>query len=317
MDTAFPLDDSSVRIIPADAGGVPAEWVLAPNADPQRRLLYIHGGAWTMGSPTSHRRLTAKFSEVANAAVLAIDYRLMPEHPRLAGIEDCRTAWRWMLDHGPDGAAPASAMFVAGDSAGGNLTLSLIAWVRDQGLRAPNAAVALSPATDATLGSPSLKGNLDTDPDAGAAVQGAGEDSAHGAAVGRLGPEPRAALPSGGLAGLRRPVRACRPCWCRPARPRCCSMTPAATSTRPPPPDRPSSCRAGPTWCTSGSCSIPICPRGGGFPRDWRLPAGARGRRPSEGRLKPRPDRRCSETAARCRVRAIAGLMIGSESLRV
>jgi monoterpene epsilon-lactone hydrolase len=164
MDNAFALADAAIRIAPVDVAGVPAEWVLAPNADPQRRLLYIHGGAWTMGSPKSHRRLTAKFSEVAKAAVLAIDYRLMPEHPRLAGIEDCRTAWRWMLDHGPDGVSPASAVFVAGDSAGGNLTLSLIAWVRDQGLRAPNAAVALSPATDASLGSPSLKGNIETDP---------------------------------------------------------------------------------------------------------------------------------------------------------
>ena len=72
MDTAFPLDDPSVRIIPADAGGVPAEWVLAPNADPERRLLYIHGGAWTMGSPTSHRRLTAKFSEVATLSLIHI-----------------------------------------------------------------------------------------------------------------------------------------------------------------------------------------------------------------------------------------------------
>ena len=172
MDTAFPVDDPALRILPVDAGGVPAEWVLAPKADPRRRLLYIHGGAWTMGSPTSHRRLTAKFSEVANAAVLAIDYRLMPEHPRRAGIDDCRTAWRWLLDHGPEGATPASALFVAGDSAGGNLTLSLIAWVRDQGLRAPDAAVALSPATDGTLGSPSLKANIPTDPMLGPLFKG-------------------------------------------------------------------------------------------------------------------------------------------------
>lgn len=143
---------------------MPAEWVLAPNADSNRRLLYIHGGAYAVGSPKSHRRLTAKFSEIADAAVLAIDYRLMPEHPRMAGVEDCRTAYRWMLDNGPAGAGPATAIFVAGDSAGGNLTLSLIAWVRDQGLRAPNAAVALSPSTDSSLGSPSLKSNMGTDP---------------------------------------------------------------------------------------------------------------------------------------------------------
>lgn len=164
MDEVFEFTDTATRFSPVNANGVTAEWVLAPNADSQRRLLYIHGGAFIMGSPKSHRRLTAKFSELANAAVLAIDYRLMPEHPLMAGIEDCRTAYRWLLDHGPQGAAPASAIFVAGDSAGGNLALSLIAWLRDQRMRAPNAAVALSPLTDVTLGSPSLRGNLASDP---------------------------------------------------------------------------------------------------------------------------------------------------------
>lgn len=160
----FPDRGLDARFTPVDAGGVPAEWVQAPNADPARRLLYLHGGAFVLGSPRSHRRLTSKFSEVAGAAVLAIDYRLMPEHSRMAGIEDCRTAWRWMLQHGPHGVAPASAVFVAGDSAGGNLALSLIAWARDQGVRLPDAAVALSPGTDSTLGSPSMKANLATDP---------------------------------------------------------------------------------------------------------------------------------------------------------
>ena len=159
------------QFVPVDAGGVKAEWVLAPGADSTRRTLYIHGGAWIMGSPRSHRAITTRFSEITGGAVLAIDYRLMPEHRRMDGIEDCRSSYRWMLEHGPDGkkdggegvAAPASAVYVAGDSAGGNLTLSLIAWVRDQGLRAPDAAVALSPATDGTLGSPSLRSNIPTD----------------------------------------------------------------------------------------------------------------------------------------------------------
>ena len=164
IDNVFSLDEAGLQFIPVDAAGVKAEWVLAPNVDTSRRLLYIHGGAYTMGSPKSHRRLTSKFSELANAAVLSIDYRLMPEHPRMAGVQDCRTAYRWLIENGPDGVSAASALFVAGDSAGGNLTLSLIAWIRDQGLRAPNAAVALSPSTDGTLGSPSLKGNLPSDP---------------------------------------------------------------------------------------------------------------------------------------------------------
>ncbi len=164
MDSMFPVTDAATQFTAVNAGGVKAEWVLAPNVDRRRRLLYIHGGAYIMGSALSHRRITSKFSEISNAAVLAINYRLMPEHPRLAGIEDCRNAYRWLLDNGPDGPAPANAIFVAGDSAGGNLTLSLLAWIRDHGLRVPNAAVALSPATDATLGSPSLKTNLATDP---------------------------------------------------------------------------------------------------------------------------------------------------------
>lgn len=163
MESMFADCQLDAEFIPVHAGGVPAEWVLAPGADPDRRALYIHGGAYTMGSPLSHRVITSKFSEISGGAVLAIDYRLMPENRRIAGIEDCRTAYRWILENGPDGPSPPKCLFVAGDSAGGNLTLSLIAWVRDQHLRAPDAAVALAPQTDATFGSPSLKVNLATD----------------------------------------------------------------------------------------------------------------------------------------------------------
>ncbi len=164
MDEMFADRVLDARFVPVDCGGVPGEWVLAPGADPQRRLLYIHGGAFMVGSPKSHRTLTSQFSALTGGAVLAVDYRLMPEFPRRAGIEDCRSAYRWMLEHGPDGAAPPSVVFVAGDSAGGNLTLSLLNWVRDAGQRAPDAAVALSPLTDATLSSPSLRSNVATDP---------------------------------------------------------------------------------------------------------------------------------------------------------
>jgi acetyl esterase/lipase len=164
IDNLFSDQGLDATFTPVDAGGVRAEWVLAPGADAGRRTLYIHGGAFIMGSPRSHRRITSKFSEVTGGAVLSIDYRLMPEHPRMAGIEDCRTAYRWLLENGPDGPSPAAAVFVGGDSAGGNLTLSTIAWVRDAGLRKPDAAVALSPLTDATLGSPSMRDNVRTDP---------------------------------------------------------------------------------------------------------------------------------------------------------
>jgi monoterpene epsilon-lactone hydrolase len=163
MDSFFDNVPIASEITPVDVDGVAAEWVLAPGADSQRRLLYIHGGGFYVGSAKSHRVITSKLSEITNSAVLAINYRLMPEHPRMAGIEDCRTAYDWLLGNGPQGRGEATVALVAGDSAGGNLTLSLLAWLRDSGRRLPNAAVALSPVTDARMRSPSIKGNLDTD----------------------------------------------------------------------------------------------------------------------------------------------------------
>jgi len=151
------------EFVPVDAGGVPAEWVLAPGIDDSRRVLYIHGGAWIAGSPNSHRTVTSRFSEVANAAVLAVDYRLMPENRRRDGIEDCKTAYRWMLENGPGGAAAGAAVCMGGDSAGGNLSLMMTSWIRDEKLRAPDAVVALSPLTDSTYSGPSIRNNLLTD----------------------------------------------------------------------------------------------------------------------------------------------------------
>jgi acetyl esterase/lipase len=151
------------RFVPVDAGGVPAEWVIAPGVDPARRVLYIHGGAFFAGSPNSHRTITSRYSEVAGAAVLAIDYRLTPENPRLDCIEDCRTAYRWILENGPEGSGVASRLYISGDSAGGNLSLALSQWVRDEKLRAPDAVIALSPLTDSTYSSPSIRRNLLTD----------------------------------------------------------------------------------------------------------------------------------------------------------
>lgn len=150
-------------ITPVVAEDIRGEWVVAAGADTGRRMLYIHGGAWIMGSPLSHRAITTHYANLIGGAVFSLDYRLMPENSRQDGIDDCRSAWRWLLANGPDGASEPSCAFVSGDSAGGNLTLSLIAWIRDQGLRAPNAAVALSPATDATFGSPSMRDNVATD----------------------------------------------------------------------------------------------------------------------------------------------------------
>jgi epsilon-lactone hydrolase len=153
----------SADVRPVRCDGVSAEWVLAAGCDPDRRMLYLHGGAFVAGSPSSHRPLCADLSRGARAAVLSVDYRLMPEHSRMAGVRDARTAYRWILEHGPAAAGPPARLFVAGDSAGGNLALVTVAWARDRGLRAPDAAVAFSPPTDGTFSSPTIARNLDSD----------------------------------------------------------------------------------------------------------------------------------------------------------
>lgn len=149
--------------IPVKIDGLSAEWVLAPGIDSSRRVLYLHGGGFIAGSPNSHRSATSRFSEVANAAVLAIDYRLMPENRRIDGIEDCRSAYRWILENGPEGQSQLSRLFMGGDSAGGNLALMMAAWIRDEKHRAPDAVIALSPLSDSTYSSPSIRNNLATD----------------------------------------------------------------------------------------------------------------------------------------------------------
>lgn len=163
IDSISDNREYSSTFAPIKAGGVPAEWVLAPATDASRRVLYIHGGGFMIGSPKSHRTITSKLSEITGCAVLAIDYRLLPEHRLMDCVEDCRSAFKWILSNGPAGPGAVHQLFFAGDSAGGSLALSLAAWVRDNGLRAPDAVVALSPLTDNTFSGASIRSNENTD----------------------------------------------------------------------------------------------------------------------------------------------------------
>ncbi|PCM43488.1 alpha/beta hydrolase [Marinobacter sp. ANT_B65] len=156
---------------PSANGSPKGEWVMAPGSEPNRRILYIHGGSWIAGSPKSHRTITDRLSRLANASVFALDYRLMPENRYLDGIIDCRQAYLWILGNGPDGKAAADFLVVAGDSAGGSHTLGLLAWIRDQGLQAPDAAIALSPSTELMLTSLGKRANLKTDAMLGPTVE--------------------------------------------------------------------------------------------------------------------------------------------------
>jgi acetyl esterase/lipase len=150
-----------VKLIRVKVEEVPCEWVLAPGADPELRLLYLHGGGFVSGSGGFYLPLAAHISAAARCAVLLPDYRLAPEHRFPAGLEDCVHAHEWMISNGPSGAAPAKATFIAGDSAGGSLTLATLLALRDRGLRLPAGGIPLSPTTDLTLASESLKTVLD------------------------------------------------------------------------------------------------------------------------------------------------------------
>jgi len=143
---------------------VAGEWTLPKNYDPAKRILFLHGGAFMIGSPISHRPMTDNLAQRTGCAIFAPDYRLCPKHSRKDGNADCKAAYDWILEHGPDGPAPCDKFGVSGDSAGGGLTLMLSIWARDNNRRAPDAAVAYAPTTDMTGASPSMESNLATDP---------------------------------------------------------------------------------------------------------------------------------------------------------
>ncbi|HKY94255.1 MAG TPA: alpha/beta hydrolase [Kiloniellales bacterium] len=150
VEGRVPRIATTTRVIPVRQGGVRGEWVLAAGARPERRLLYIHGGGMCMGEASSYRHMVEPLSEALQAAVFSLDYRLAPEDRFPAAPDDCLAAWRWMERNGPADAAPAEKLWVAGDSAGGNLLLVLLGDLKRQGGRTADAAVAIAPLTDFT-----------------------------------------------------------------------------------------------------------------------------------------------------------------------
>lgn len=157
-------EPAGVRIDAVDIDGMPAEWVVARGASANRRLLYLHGGAFIVGSPRSHRMMTAELSRRCGVSVLAIDYRLMPENARMDSVIDSQAGLRWIIDNGPAGPGQAREIYVAGDSAGGSLALMLAAWARDEGDLPIDGVIAFSPSTDSTLTGSSMTANIATDP---------------------------------------------------------------------------------------------------------------------------------------------------------
>ena len=131
---------------PVDAGGVYGEWVDAPDVAHDRAVLALHSGGYTVGSCATERELAGRLSRAMGARALTIDYRLAPEHPFPAALDDALTAYRWLLRSGitPGGIA------IAGTSAGGGLALATLLALRDAGEPLPVAAVLISPWADLT-----------------------------------------------------------------------------------------------------------------------------------------------------------------------
>ncbi|WP_374977180.1 alpha/beta hydrolase [Microbacterium trichothecenolyticum] len=159
VGSAWPVADD-IAFEPADAGGVPAEWSRAPGADTTRALLFLHGGGYCSGSIASHRTMAAEAGRAAGIRTLALDYRLAPEHPFPAALEDALAAWNWLT---ATGIAP-NRIVVGGDSAGGGLSLSLRQALRSAGREGPACLWLVSPWTDLTMSGASVDDNDAIDP---------------------------------------------------------------------------------------------------------------------------------------------------------
>ena len=133
-----------VTCTPVEAGGVSAEWSVAAGVDETKVVLYVHGGGYVMGSAGSHRDVTGRLSKAAGARVLSLNYRLAPEHPFPAPVDDAVAAYRWLL---AQGISPGN-IAVAGDSAGGGLAIATLLALRDAGEPLPAAGIGISPWVD-------------------------------------------------------------------------------------------------------------------------------------------------------------------------
>ena len=144
-----------VTVFDIDAGGVPGQWITAPDVPQDRLIIYFHGGAYAACSPTTHQDLISRLSRASGAAALGVDYRLAPEHPFPAAVEDSIAAYNWALGHGFE----PSKIVLAGDSAGGGLVLSVMLASRDSGVPLPAAAVCFSPWVDLECSGESMAAN--------------------------------------------------------------------------------------------------------------------------------------------------------------
>ena len=159
VGSIWPIADD-VRVEAVDLGGVPGEWSDVPGAEDSRVLLFFHGGGYCSGSIVSHRRMVTEAGRKAGCRTLAVGYRLAPEHPFPAALEDALKAWRFLREQG----IAAGDIAVSGDSAGGGLTVALLENLRDAAMELPGCAWLVSPWTDLTLSGSTLASKEAVDP---------------------------------------------------------------------------------------------------------------------------------------------------------
>ena len=155
----FQLDDD-IHTVKVGAGGVAAEWIVAPGAENGSTVLYLHGGGYVFGSIRSHREMLSRISRAAGSRVLALDYRLAPEFPFPAPVEDTVAAYRWLLSNGTD----PKKIVIGGDSAGGGGVVSALVALRYLGEPMPAAGFGISPWTDMEATGQSFATNAEVDP---------------------------------------------------------------------------------------------------------------------------------------------------------
>jgi epsilon-lactone hydrolase len=150
---------AELKITPINIGNLTAEWIEPQGVTSPPTILYLHGGYYLSGSLHSHRTLAGNIAIAAKAKALIIAYRLAPEYPFPAGLEDAISAYDWLLEQG----IPAKHIFLAGDSAGGGLVLSTLIYLREQSKEMPAAGICLSPETDLTMSGDSWQFNAKKD----------------------------------------------------------------------------------------------------------------------------------------------------------
>jgi acetyl esterase/lipase len=159
VGSVWPVADD-VTVTAVDVDGIPGEWSTVPGSDTSRVLIFLHGGGYCSGSILSHRRMVSEAGRAAGMRTLALGYRLAPEHPFPAAVDDALTAWRFLRRHG----IAAGHIAVCGDSAGGGLSLALALHLRDEKDELPGCVWVVSPWTDLTMSGSTLMSKDAVDP---------------------------------------------------------------------------------------------------------------------------------------------------------